>query len=109
MEKVYKKVCLDCGQAFETRGRNALRCPICAKKRKNALNIEYYQKERASQKAKLKALQEIIKKRHSPQPQKTINEVMKELTEYNREHNTHLSYGQYILLTEGGKPNGKKR
>ena len=32
---------------------------------------------------------------------KSVNEIIKELNAYNKEHNTSLTYGQYMLILEG--------
>ena len=31
---------------------------------------------------------------------KTLSEIINELERYNKEHKTHLSYGQYVLLRD---------
>ena len=36
-------------------------------------------------------------------PKKSIAEVMNEIEAYNRENGTHLSYGQYMVLTNSEK------
>ena len=34
-------------------------------------------------------------------PSKSIRDIIKEVDAYNKEHGTSLSYGQYVLMTEG--------
>lgn len=36
-------------------------------------------------------------------PKKSITAVMNKIESYNKENGTHLSYGQYMTLTQGGK------
>ena len=43
------------------------------------------------------------KKSYYTQSKKTIKEILRELQEYNRENNTNLTYGQYVLKIEGRK------
>lgn len=40
---------------------------------------------------------------------KTLNEIMRDLKAYNSEHNTHLTYGQYVSKFEGRQPDGKQK
>ena len=89
MEKVF--YCVDCGQPFYSKATKALRCPECRKE-----HAKEYRRQR----------KEGIYKRT---PSKTLNEIMRELQVYNREHNTKLTYGQYVLKVEGVQANGKKK
>ncbi len=34
---------------------------------------------------------------------KTLNEIMKDLEAYNKEHKTRLTYGKYVSMIEGGE------
>lgn len=85
-----KKVCGDCGKEFYTARPQAKICPVCNEKNK---------------KAQLEQQKESHKKPHSTvRHRKTnvvgINEIIKQMTKYNKEYKTRLSYGQYVALVD---------
>lgn len=85
MNKKVIKICGDCGLSFLTTNHSAKRCPKC------------------QEKAKAKKRAEAAKKKLRKAPAKSLNQIMRELAEYNRENGTYLTYGQYVNMTEGGK------
>lgn len=93
--------CIDCGDTFTAKIRTALRCPICKEKVRKQQHKEAAQRFRDNIK--------VSPIRRTAQPEKSITDVLRELNAYNKEHNTHLNYGQYILKVEGIKAYGKKR
>lgn len=86
MAKVYVKICDNCKRKFVARSANAVYCEDCRKKAKQ-IRI-----------AKAKA-----KKPYYTRSKKSLYEIIREMEAYNREHNTHLTYGQYVLKIEGGQ------
>lgn len=95
--------CIDCGVKFMAYSSKALRCETCREKAKNECNRRYMKGYRNAYK-----LEHANAGTYIP-PKMSIGEKIKAMEEYNKEHNTHLSYGQYVLLTEGGKSNGKRK
>ena len=96
MVREYKIICIDCGAKFIAHNNKALRCAKCKSEVANLMSKEHRIKVRM---AKLRAARK---------PTKSINEVLKELAQYNKDHQTNLSYGQFIQLAEGGQSDGKK-
>lgn len=41
-----------------------------------------------------------LKKKRATTPCKSLNQVMRDLKRYNKEHGTYLTYGQYIAMVE---------
>jgi ribosomal protein L37E len=79
----YILTCLNCGRKFENYNIGKKHCPECELQLKRERNRKYMRNKR-------KPSVEI----------KTISEVLAELKQYNEEHGTCLSYGQYVLMTE---------
>jgi hypothetical protein len=82
------RTCSQCGEKFYTTQKAQL-CPDC--KEKNRTQTEEQQKE-VYRAAKPKTKTKKIK------PFKSISQIEKERAIYNKEHNTYLSYGQYVVL-----------
>ncbi len=87
---LFEKTCKHCGLIFETDKARAYVCPTCQKKTK-AKNQVSFKKEVESK----------TKKKESPAV--TILEMAKKIENYNREHKTNYSYGQYMELVNSGK------
>ena len=82
--------CSRCGEPFGAKTNYALYCPNCRK--------EVVKEKGAASKAKKKAAG--YKPQHEIQNTKSF---LRELDKYNKEHRTHLSYGQYELMRFLGK------
>lgn len=83
------KPCSQCGETFYTGEKGKQLCPNC--KEQNRIEREAQQKE--SYKA--------VKPNNKPKkrkPFKSIPQIEKERAIYNKEHNTYLSYGQYVSM-----------
>ncbi len=77
--------CSRCGEPFGAKTNYALYCPNCRK--------EVVKEKSAASKAKKKAAG------HKPQNEiKSMKQFLKELDNYNKEHGTHLTYGQYVAM-----------
>lgn len=87
--RVYKISCERCGCEVITTDWRKKYCDLCRE------DVRREQAKSIWAKAKRKRLN----KRTAPD--KTIREVIQELETYNKEHNTRLSYGQYVFMTEG--------
>jgi len=74
-----------CG--FSAFSSKALRCPECRKKN----DSKRVKKNREKSNADLN------------RPKLTMREVLQRLEVYNKENNTHLSYGQFMVLIEKGE------
>lgn len=85
MATVYEKTCALCGQPFITKARNAKYCSDCRYKG-NILKMQQLRSERKKRKL-----------------HKSLDEIMRDLAAYNKEHNTNLSYGQYVSKFERGE------
>lgn len=90
--KVHEHICVDCGEKFYTFGVSKRTiCDDCKKRHKVKWQAERYKS--------FKSL-----KNECPQVKKgkktSLNEILKEIDEYNRIHGTYLSYGEYIGLTK---------
>ena len=94
MSRIYELTCINCGQTFKAHAPTALRCDECKQERTRKQHKAYMARRRKSA--------ELIFK-------KTLNEIMRDLKAYNSEHNTHLTYGQYVSKFEGRQPNGKHK
>lgn len=87
--------CVDCSRMFIAFNRNALRCPECRK--------EHIRRCKTANQARYRSVDYIKGKERKIVPKLTIREVLRELEKYNKVHKTHLSYGQFVSLMEGGK------
>ena len=76
-QKPIIKICKNCGKEFETIGYNTRYCFAC----------RVDPKEQA---------QRVRNKRAAT----GLNKIMSELNAYNEKNKTHLTYGQYVALTE---------
>ena len=81
--------CVDCPAIFTAYNSNALRCPECREAAKLKQQRQHYRQEA-----------EVKRKKY---PKMSIKEVLIALEKYNREHKTHLSYGQFVQQMEAGK------
>ena len=61
---------------------------------------------RRIEKAEEAARNPVKKPRKRKPPEKTIDEILKELRAYNEKHGTYLSYGKYIALIRAGRIKG---
>ncbi len=86
------KTCSQCGEKFYTTQKVQI-CPNC--KEQNAKDRLEVQKEEYKSSNKPKAT---VAKRKKFKP---LSVIEKERAIYNKEHNTILSYGQYVALVEG--------
>ena len=90
--------CIDCGEVFIAYSNKALRCEECRKvkaRQQSKRSMEYLRQYKKPQGKKKK----IIK------PAMTMRETIAAMERYNKEHNTHLTYGQFVLLMEKGNKN----
>lgn len=87
------KTCSQCGETFYTGQKGTQICPKC--KEQNAKDRLEAQKEEYKSSNKQKAT---VAKRKKFKP---LSVIEKERAIYNKEHNTILSYGQYVALVEG--------
>ncbi len=85
--KIVKIHCIDCGSVFTAKTRKALRCEKCKKEEIYRKQKEYHLKERLKREAAKR-----------PKPKASLNDILKELKQYNEDHGTHLSYGQYTVM-----------
>ena len=95
-------ICIDCGCTYIAYSTAARRCPECNLKHRRKCRQEYAEsnkKEQTKPPSKPKS-----KPRHKPKP---MSQVLKEMETYNKEHKTHYTYGQFVLLVEGGKLDGQ--
>lgn len=86
------RICSQCGEMFYTTQKVQI-CPNC--KEQNAKDKLEAQKEEYKSSNKPKAT--VVKRKKF----KSISVIEKERAIYNKEHNTILSYGQYVALVEG--------
>ena len=86
------RTCSQCGEKFYTTQKVQI-CPNC--KEQNAKDRLEAQKEEYKSSNKPKAT---VAKRKKFKP---LSVIEKERAIYNKEHNTILSYGQYVALVEG--------
>jgi hypothetical protein len=76
-QKLFDLTCAECYKFFRSPNENEKICPDCRKIREN--------KKRTKKKAKTN---------------KSIWQITRELEQYNKEHKTRLSYGQYVALVD---------
>lgn len=81
--------CSICGTRFETAGTTAKYCPKCRIWKRHEANVKNSEARR---------------KRATRRTEKvSINDVLRELDEYNRHHGTCYTYGQYMALRYSGR------
>ena len=85
--KLIEKYCLFCGLTFET---NNSRTKYCCVARRNAAKAQL-------QKAAYKSVNQKYIARTA---EKSIEDIMRELDEYNHTHKTSLTYGQYVARAQ---------
>lgn len=81
-DKLYKKICENCGVAFEHRTNQKKYCPDCTEIKHRESNRKAMRKKR--EKSKL---------RYIP-----LNRFLYLLEKYNAEHKTQYTYGQFVSL-----------
>ena len=88
-----KKICVWCGTWCEAEHPRQKRCPSCRKlphDRKEYDRLRNLEKKRRAQRSALKGF--------------SIDEVLRELSSYNKQNGTYLSYGQFVMMrSRGGK------
>lgn len=82
--------CSVCGTLFETTGKSAKYCPECRIWKKKEMSANSRKAMRA-------------RRAHQQIKSTTINDVLRELEEYNKRHGTCYTYGQYMVLKCSGK------
>ena len=91
--KLIEIVC-DCGKTYTAQSRAAKRCPECNLKHRKEYRQEYAE---ANKKEQVKIQEKPQKPMHKTKP---MNQILKEMEIYNKEHKTRLSYGQYVALVD---------
>jgi len=84
---LFEKTCRTCGQIFRTDKARAYVCPICQRKTAND-NLKSYRKK-AKDKSKIPAI--------------SITEMTRIIENYNREHKTRYTYGQFCAKVNSGE------
>jgi hypothetical protein len=90
MTKQRKRICIDCGKSF-IGYCNEKRCKDCKRDESYRRNQEYIKRMRLKK-----------EKAERPQAKVSLDQIIKELEQYNRENGTHLSYGQYVAMKQEG-------
>lgn len=88
-----KIICESCGIEIDKKCHNQKYCTDC--------RVEMNNLKSAKQRAQRKVIKE-----YNTKPRKTVDtleEKCKEISRYNKEHNTHYSYGEYTALVRLGK------
>ena len=91
--RTIKVICQDCGITFDAKARSNLRCEKCKKAWAKRQSRNYKDRNRVKLKTKI----------YRTRPSMSIREVIRAMEKYNREHNTYLSYGQFVQKMEAGK------
>lgn len=78
-QKLFDLKCAECHKVFRNPNENERLCPECVKIRES----------KKKTKPKVKAIKS-----------KSILQITRELEQYNKEHKTRLSYGQYVALVD---------
>ena len=89
-EDLFEKTCIHCGKIFKTDKPHGTVCPDCLRKSKNA-GVKSYRRE-AAEKAK-----------KTESPAITILGMVKKVENYNREHKTNYTYGQFCEKLNRGE------
>ena len=87
-ERNIKKTCQRCGATFYAASGRAMRCEKCREAWNKEARSLYDKQHRAESKLKSNVVS------------KSLSQIMSDLKQYNKEHGTHLSYGQYISMRE---------
>ena len=83
------KTCLICGKEYTANAYNTKWCKDC---------VTIGRKKRNADCRKRRKNAAIIRNK----PYTNINDVLRQMEAYNKEHNTCLSYGQFIQIKNGG-------
>lgn len=94
VKKEYQIICVDCMHSFVAFAPKALRCAECRE--------EHLRRVKATNQAKYRSEAYARSKARKNAPSMTITEVILATLEYNKEHNTRISEGQYVSLMERG-------
>lgn len=82
--------CLRCEKEFTCKSYYAKWCPECKKIIARERNRDFMRRKRSGQtKLRIKTY---------PPVSGSINDILRDLETYNKEHNTHLSYGKYVEM-----------
>lgn len=92
--KPIQVICVDCGCEVTAYSTKALRCDEC--------RAAHLRRSKAVSQAKYRSTNYIKAKAKKTTPHLTIGEVLKAMERYNKEHGTHLSYGQFVQKMESG-------
>ena len=90
-----------CGKKYIAYSKKACMCPNCKEIKKKEYSKAYWEMEKQTREKNNKVAS--VKPKSIPTPKKSMSEIMRELNKYNREHDKHLSYGQYVSMMDGGK------
>lgn len=91
-KKLYVKICMDCGLEFKTEQKRAKLCEACRAK-KSVEKSREQNKQFKKPKAKALSLKDGI----------PIREYTAIIEQYNREHRTSYTYGQFTALVSVGE------
>ena len=91
-KELYSKICMDCGFEFKTEQKRAKLCDICRKK-KSVQNSKEQNKQFKKPKVNVRTVKDSI----------PIREYTAIIEQYNREHGTRYTYGQFTALVSVGE------
>ncbi len=91
-KELFTKICMECGFEFETESKRVKLCDICRKK-KSAQNRKEQNKQFKKPKANIRTVKDAI----------PIREYTAIIEQYNRQHGTSYTYGQFSALVSVGK------
>jgi DNA-directed RNA polymerase subunit RPC12/RpoP len=94
VRKEYHLTCIDCNHEFTAYSPKGMRCPEC--------KTEHLRRRKAAHQAKYRSLNYAGSKAQKKVVSMTITEVILATLEYNKEHKTHISEGEYVSLMERG-------
>lgn len=92
-EKLYKRVCRDCGREFYYPTKKKQLCPECYSANRGRVQKEQNRLNHKPKKPKQKRIKIDL----------SINEVVGLMEQYNREHKTRYTYGQFVELLHSGR------
>lgn len=93
---VSTRECIFCGAEFEFTHPNQRYCNDCKEIRRRQAWEESYKLQRLKKMVHDRTLQ-------AECSLKSINEVIRDINDYNRFHGTNISYGQYVEMIRLGK------
>ena len=85
--------CEDCATVFLAKSKRKRRCPECELLRRKETHKAWMESTKSNNTPRTKKAP-----RRRFGDNKDVHPILRELNRYNREHGTHLSYGQYVLL-----------